>query len=163
MRGALGAPTWSSDSKLLALGDELGMVYLWNATTGQSLGRLTGARSKVTGYTSSFVDSGFGRIPPLAFSPDHRHLVAGRDDGSLYVYSLQTLLPVAQMGQAAGALRWLQFAPDGLTLYGVAVNGKRRGWRGRCPIRCPEALQVLAARFYIFSLQRCRKAMQQLK
>lgn len=124
MHGALGSPTWSRDSKLVALADQLGVIYLWDATTGQRAGQLSGARAKTDGVSSAFVDSGFGQISPLAFSPVNRHLVAGRDDGALLVYSLQTLLPVAQMGQAGGALRWLQFAPDGLTLYGVVVNGK---------------------------------------
>ncbi len=132
--GACGHPTFSLDGKRLAAADDIGGISVWDTETGSLLGRLSGTESDSHTHTFFSTASGVsGGMIRTAFAPDNQHLAVGREDGSIYLYSLNTWLPVAELGQTAlwtGTpeqvhlpLRWLSFAPDGHTLYGDTVNG----------------------------------------
>ena len=139
--GALRTPVWSPDGTLIAAADQGGRVFIWKADSGKLVGQLSGTRANYAGgMTGAFVDIYFNQAATLAFSPDNRFLAAARDDNSLYLYDLKTLLPIAQIGLSPAPAtvprysivhgpRWIEFSPDGRTLYGVPVNGKEvRAW-----------------------------------
>lgn len=124
-QGAFGQPTFSPDGKRLAVADDTGGLRVWDTDAGHLLGRLSGTRVDTHSQLIAFAGpSGmWGAAGRAAFTPDNRWLAVSRDDGSIYVYSLRSWLPVAQIGQTNQPLRWLAFAPDGRTLYGFTTNG----------------------------------------
>jgi len=130
---ALGQPAFSPDGRLLAVADERGSALLFDVATGRKIGQMSGMRPVNTSTDVSFVSNGYGSPPRLAFSPDDRLLAAARNDGSLYLYSLRTFLPVAQIGrlntqdlgtygQVNLPVRWLAFDASGKTIYGIVQN-----------------------------------------
>lgn len=128
--GALGQPAFSPDGTHLAAADDLGGVQVWDTKIGQRLGMASGTRPVIRSYIGGFSAPDDGGAARVAFTPDNRWLAVGRDDGSIYIYSLRSWLPVAQIGQIAKLppplitrFRWLAFAPDGRTLYGFTTNG----------------------------------------
>ena len=71
----------------------------------------------------------YPRSALLAFSPDGRILAAARYDGSVYLYSMRTRLPIAQIGQTTDLdayhgrpLTWMAFDADGQYVYGKALD-----------------------------------------
>lgn len=129
-----GHPMFSPDGKRLAAADDTGGISVWDTKTGSLLGRLSGTQGDPQNHTIFFPAPGVrGGMTRTAFTPDNLHLAVGRDDGSIYLYSLRTWLPVAELGQTSlwtGTpervhlpLRWLSFASEGHTLYGYTVNG----------------------------------------
>jgi WD40 repeat protein len=134
--GALRTPVWSPDGALIAAPDQGGHVFIWKARSGQLFGQLSGTRLDYSDGMRGgvFVDTLFNQGATLAFSPDNRFLAAARNDGSLYLYDLKTLLPTAQIGLSIASTsgfgpQWIEFSPDGRTLYGVPVSGKEvRAW-----------------------------------
>ena len=146
--GALGQPTLSRDGRLVAVADETGRVLLWDAAAGHRAGQMSAARAASGSTVEAFAENGFRIAPILAFSPDGRFLAAGRDDGSIYLYSLRTMLPVAQIGQlnSAGGGR-LRADGKAVTLDGVrrqrAHTVRHRPERlGRACLGCSERLAV---------------------
>lgn len=126
-QGAFGQPAFSPDGKRLAVADDIGGLSVWDTGSGHLLGRLSGTRVNTDSRLVAFAGpSGMtGAVGRPAFTPDNRWLAVSRDDGSLYLYSLRSWLPVAQLGQTPQPLHWLAFAPDGRTLYGF--HNKRCG------------------------------------
>ena len=124
-QGALGQPAFSPNGKRLAVADDTGGLQVWDTDTGRLLGRLSGTRVDTHSHLVAFAGASLmgGAAGRSSFTPDNRWLAVGRDDGSIYLYSLRSWLPVAQLGQTTDPLRWLAFAPDGHTLYGFTTNG----------------------------------------
>ena len=72
---------------------------------------------------------------PMAFTANDRFLAVSRADGSIYLYSLRTFLPVEQVGEQHGytkgdggtdfvpRLKQIVFGADGQTLYGIVQSG----------------------------------------
>ena len=101
---------------------------------GRKFGQVSGTRVGGNSTTVAFANPISGQGQRVAFAPDNGMLAVSRDDGSLYLYSLHSWLPVAQIGlaptrrvnnypQPAQPLQWLAFSPDGKTLYGFARFG----------------------------------------
>ncbi len=124
-QGAFGQPAFSPDGKRLAVADDTGGLRVWDTDTGRLLGRLSGTRVDTHSQLIAFAgpSGSGGAAGRAAFTSDNRWLAVSRDDGSIYLYSLRSWLPVAQLGQTTEPLRWLAFAPDGHTLYGFTTNG----------------------------------------
>lgn len=124
-------PIWSLNGDFITAGEETGKVRLWNTHTGDLAGQFSGTRAihwkrgDISSAPPNQVDTAF-LFTPLAFSPDSRYLAVGRNDGSIYLYSLKTWLPVAQVGKAASPLSWITFAPDGKKIYGISHNAGER-------------------------------------
>lgn len=116
---------WSNDNQLEAATADYGVVNIQN--------RRQQPIAYVSGTSPLFKKSGMNieRIAPnpasLAISPDKSFLAAGRADGTIYLYSLKTCLPVAQIGNAPEQVMNIKFSPDGHTLYGL-TNHKVRSW-----------------------------------
>lgn len=107
------AMAWSSDGRLLAIGDENGIVSLY-APTGQLLARI----------------SGNSPIQSLAFSPGGQTLAVM---GGFFVWLVDTRVPGAQptvvhvnRGSGGSNIAW---SPDGGRLAGQAPDQVLRVWR----------------------------------
>jgi len=138
--GDLGHPAFSYDDRLVAAADDSGNVLVWDMSTGQIANRMSGTIAASAEPWDSGRDMMFGTKAALAFSPNGHFLAAARNDGSIYLYSLRTNLPIAQIGQVAitmvGSdgqatlpLQWMAFSGDGHTLYGtVEFQGGVSAW-----------------------------------
>ena len=129
----LGGPLFSHDGGLLALTDGTGWVYVFDARNGILTHKV------FVGHGDQPNDANFQVFDQngtgLAFSPDGRFMAVSRPNGSIYLVSLTTDLPVAQMGQITDresngdpnaplkTLSWMDFDASGRTLYGIEHNG----------------------------------------
>ncbi|MEU0408820.1 hypothetical protein ABZ307_13565 [Streptomyces griseorubiginosus] len=106
----IGAAAYGPDGSLLAVGDVLGRVTLWDGAARARLGVLDGTTSDPT------TDAG-GAVTALAFSPDGRTLAVAGEGGGLQLWDLasQTLLGTA-LPTPGDEIRALAFAPDGTLL-----------------------------------------------
>jgi WD40 repeat protein len=100
LKPGFGAAAFSPDGEVVARGDELGTIHLWNVAT-KSPGRTLG------GHNHLLLD--------LAFSPDGKLLASAGLDGSLRLWTLRsgqmhTLLEQTDRVYSAN------FSPDGLLL-----------------------------------------------
>jgi WD40 repeat protein len=117
--GPASALAFSADGKRLALGDETGMVTIWDARTGKPVRQLkTNARN---------------RIHLLAFVGDNDRLVVASEDPKrkqdtrLHVYDAAGKELVSIRIPAGDALRALAVSPDGKTLaYAEDLKGGGR-------------------------------------
>jgi hypothetical protein len=121
----MGRPAFSADGTRVAIADGTGIIRLWDTSTGRQIGQMSGA----LGARTDTVRDDFGESAILAFSPDGRFLAAGRNDGSIYLYSLRTFLPVAQIGEVSSGdthipnkPSWMAYDAIGHTLYCVVAN-----------------------------------------
>lgn len=124
----LSQPAISTDNALIAAADDTGRGWVWNTRNGELVLSLSGLSATNSGYSGSFSGGGFARGARLAFLPDGRRLVAARDDGSLVIYSLQTGLPLARIGQQTGSTGKILASPDGKRVYATAPNGIISEW-----------------------------------
>ena len=129
-QGALGKPVFSPDSTRLASADDSGVVQVWDTTTGHKLGQISGTLVHNGGRMMAFANPSSELGAQAAFVPGNQTLVVSRDDGSLYLYSLKTWLPIAQIGQTdvldtsdtvqpSHSLRQMTVTPDGKSVYGL--------------------------------------------
>lgn len=102
---------FSPDSSLLVTADEIGMVKLWDASTGQARGVFK-AGSAVTF---------------LEFSRSGRRLLTETEDHIVTVWDIVTGKPVFAPHEVAGRFRTARLHPDGKT-YAVAIGGDVQFW-----------------------------------
>ncbi len=114
----VGAVAISPDGRLLATGDQLGTVRLWQLTT-----IVTGEALEVAAEVVQAYQVQTDLIRDLAFSPDSTKLAAGSLDGSAVIWTLNiggapmdAPAPLVLKSGTADAVLAVAFSPDGSVL-----------------------------------------------
>ena len=113
--GGVDAAALSPDGQILATGGDSGIVQLWNAHTGQPIGK------PITVSASAGVSA-------LAFSPDGHTLASGDENGIVRLRSVATGKAGRRMPGRSVAVTSLTFSPDGKLLAATDSHGKLRLW-----------------------------------
>jgi WD40 repeat protein/subtilisin-like proprotein convertase family protein len=100
VNGAAVGVAFAPDATVLAIGDSAGNVYIGDPGGAMAM---RSARAQ-------------GAVRALAFTPDGSWLASGDDAGSVQLWDALTLEPVGQPHAFRQPVKWLRFAPDGLTL-----------------------------------------------
>jgi WD40 repeat protein len=130
----LHALTFSPDGKLLATGDKVAHVVVWDADSGQELA----AVEAPVMYTWDPVQRlhSIGGVRSLAFTPDGQHLAVGgtgkignidhlEAKGRIEVFDWKAGTRTAELvSDKQGIVNRLQFAPDGSWLVGAGGAGE---------------------------------------
>ncbi|GAA3808856.1 hypothetical protein GCM10022403_048680 [Streptomyces coacervatus] len=107
----VGAVGFSANGSLLAAGDQMGRVALWDGTASRRAGVLRNVFPAPLGDRPEAVNA-------LAFSPDGRTLAVSGDAGSVQLWDVATRQPLGTPLTTPGdAIASLAFSPDGTTLY----------------------------------------------
>jgi WD40 repeat protein len=133
MRARVSVVAFSPDGKLLAAGDELGTVRIWDAVTRQELATFMGHKDVVTA---------------LAFTADSRTLASagGARDAAVKVYGMSAMRDLLSLTHEPSAtsdvhagqgsedyITQLFFSADGKALITHSGNFILRIWRARVP------------------------------
>jgi WD40 repeat protein len=113
---------FTSDGGLLAGGDELGNVALWNAITGEPYRAFQAFKE--------------GRVLDLAFRPGTTFLAVLGDDGTVHLYNANPAVnvdepepePMRVLSDFSGAVNDLALSPDGSQLASAHADGSIRLW-----------------------------------
>jgi WD40 repeat protein len=92
---------FSPDGKLLATAGSDHLIYLWDASTGQPLAKLSGHTQKVW---------------KVVFSPDGNKLASAGWDGTARVWDVNARLEIKTLTGHTGNVSGLAFSPDGSKL-----------------------------------------------
>ena len=138
-------------------GEKWCFIHTWDVATGTEIGSATKAASPVfaldfdpanrrrliTGDDNYWInvrdsDSHLAVLPPLkfegsvarcwAFSPDGLRFAAGSDDGTAWVWDLETGLPLTPSLRHVGWVESVRFSPDGRRLLTTSDDGTARIW-----------------------------------
>ncbi len=154
--GDVGAVAFTADGKHVCAGGERGVVYCWDANTGEIVNRVT-AHLRATVFAvatyplSPFavhaselgikfhLVGGHGRIPSfpfkhlqtvlaLDFSRDGNHMASGDRGGEIIVWDLWTGEPYRRFQAGKAAVNSVCYHPDGNRVAAVSADGKLRVW-----------------------------------
>lgn len=118
----------SPDGKMIASGDALGSVILWDAATGKERRRLLGQAGSVEG---------------VAFSPDNRYLAAGSQSGTVIIWDIQSGEIAQRLEGHFDAVNAVAFSRDGQQLASAADDLSVVVW----DVRTGQALHRLEGHF----------------
>jgi hypothetical protein len=96
-----------------ATGGPDGIVKLWNARSGQEMGKLEGVRAPVQS---------------LAFGRDGKRLAVGTADGAIVLWGLSGGAPPFALAAHGGGVTSLAFSADGRELHSSGADGTMRTW-----------------------------------
>ncbi len=108
----------AAGSQRVAVGTQAGKVILLDATTGKRAKVIGGAETPLGGRM----------ITALAMHPCETHLVAGNEDGNLYIVGLDKPHTVSEIGLHAGVVTALAVTRDGTWLASGDSEGGIRVW-----------------------------------
>jgi WD40 repeat protein len=108
------AAAYNPDGSVLALGDSLGEVSLWNVATGLE-------RRALFAHV--------GAVRALTFSHDGRKIASGSDDGRVIVWNVESGRPLQVLSGHVDTVKGLAFSrPDGRQLATASRDGSVRLW-----------------------------------
>jgi WD40 repeat protein len=156
--GGVTALAFSADGAILASGDSMGVVKLWQTSSGRELASWPACKTgnplrslalspdgsllATTGYIETEArlwdsPSGLprGALPgnesaanALAFGSDGRFLAVARQDGTALIYEVAATRAVGTFGARMASLDAVCFSPDGHTLATGGADGVMRLW-----------------------------------
>jgi WD40 repeat protein len=94
--------TFSPDGQLVAVGDDSGLIQVWEVATGQFVGGLRG--------------------PAFAFAPDGKVIAVGDADGLIRLHDVRKGKEVRRLGGHEGRIKALVWSPDGRLLASGAED-----------------------------------------
>jgi len=106
---------FAADGRLLATGNQDGIVRLWATSTGKEIGQLR--------HDDAVVD--------LAFSPTGRFIATASKDGNARLWSLDDQREVGRMSYGSGdyrEVREVAFSPDGRFFAAISTGGRVCFW-----------------------------------
>lgn len=109
----------SPDGQVMAVGDSIGNIYLWNISTTQLLTTLEGH---------------IGWVWSVAFSPDGNLLVSGSADSSVRLWNVESGQCLQVLTAHTSDVRSVSFSPDGQQLASSSEDKTVRLWnlQGQC-------------------------------
>jgi WD40 repeat protein/transcriptional regulator with XRE-family HTH domain len=109
----------SPDGQMMAVGDSIGNIYLWNISTTQLLATFSGHK---------------GWVWSVAFSPDGRTLASGSSDSSVRLWNVQSGQCLQVLTDHTGGVRSVSFSADGQQLASGSEDKTVRLWnlQGQC-------------------------------
>lgn len=131
------AMAFSANGDLLAAGDSLAQIFVWDVRTGNRLHRF------------KFSDKAYRDIGSITFSPDGRLLAAGEGGGAteilgkpvwneIHVWDLAVDKMVCGVKGATNSVCCLAFEPDGRRLVSVGCDGAIKTWEPNSILRSPQ-------------------------
>lgn len=109
----------SPDGQMMAVGDSIGNIYLWNITTNQLLATFEGH---------------IGWVWSVAFSPDGKTLASSSTDSSVRLWEVQSGSCLQVLTEHTGGVRSVSFRADGQQLASGSEDKTVRVWnlQGQC-------------------------------
>jgi WD40 repeat protein/transcriptional regulator with XRE-family HTH domain len=109
----------SPDGQMMAVGDSIGNIYLWNITTTQLLATFEGH---------------IGWVWSVAFSPDSKTLASSSSDSSVRLWDVQSGRCLQVLTEHTGGVRSVSFSSGGQQLASGGEDKTVRVWnlQGQC-------------------------------
>ena len=112
--GTVNSVAFSSNGEYLAIGDNKGVLQIWDIEAEQVI---------------SFCSGHFGRLRAVEFSPSNNRIVAtGSDDKTIKLWSVPDGVCIGTCAGHEGRVRSISFSPDGRTLASSSDDKTVRLW-----------------------------------